>query len=265
MFYLTASADIAFRLPELIATLVSQRTPVILYGYTSWIIEMAKQVRRGVTVPPVYALVATGEGISATDRKMIETVFDAPFYTTYATRELGWLGFECEERRMHINEEWAFVEILDDHDAPVTPGHMGRIIVTTFDNSVMPFIRYAIGDRGSIDTESCPCGRTLRTITFSGRQSDRIELEDGQSFSLLDISPLFDSYWDAVHQYQMIQTAPLAFTIRIVPGPEFESRLDALHQRMVRAMHPRVHISWERVDTIAPAKSGKAVYYLRTY
>ncbi len=265
MFYLAASADIQYRLAELLATLRVRTRPVILYGYTSWIVELAKQVRKGVSVPSVFALVATGEGIGARDRQMIEDVFQAPFYTTYATRELGWLGFECEKKRMHVNEEWAYLEIVDAQGRRLPDGLEGRIVVTTFDNTVMPFIRYDIGDRGSIDVDACSCGRTLRTITFSGRQSDIIDLGDGHTLSLLDISPLFDAYWDAVHQYQIVQTAPLDFTLRINPGPSFNDRREALQNRIRRSLHPNARLEWETVDRIEPAKSGKALYYIKAF
>lgn len=265
MFYLAASADIVYRMKDLLNTLSARREPPILYGYTSWIIELAKQLRRTDQTARVRAVVATGEGLTLSDRRMIQEVFKAPFYTTYATRELGWLGFECAERRMHLNEEWGYVEIVDNAGTRLPVGVEGRIVVTTFDNTVMPFIRYDIGDRGAIDATACPCGRTLRTITFSGRQTDTIQLGDNYTLSLLDLSPLFDAYWRAVHQYQIVQHAPLVFTIRVIPGPRFESEREALHERLIRALHPRAQLSFELVAHIEPAKSGKALYFIKAF
>jgi phenylacetate-CoA ligase len=129
----------------------------------------------------------------------------------------------------------------------------------------MPFIRYDIGDRGSLSDTPCPCGRTLRTIRMTGRQMESIELEDGRTVALLDISAAIDAFAHSVHQFQMTQTSPRTFRIKVVPGPRYETNRDQLNAMLIRLLHPRVAIEWDVVDSIPEAKSGKAVYFVRAF
>jgi phenylacetate-CoA ligase len=237
----------------------------ILYGYTSWVLEVVREMEKFRMDLPIRAVVVAGEHLTVSDRRYIERITKTKLFTLYASREVGFLGFECEFHNMHINEEWAFVEIVDDRGLPLPSGQEGRIVVTTFDNRVMPFIRYDIGDVGVISDMPCACDRKLRTITFLGRAAERIELEDGRVVSLLDIAYALGSYKDSVRQYQIIQTSKISFTIRIVPGPLFGSNKENLDSLMVRMLHPRVQLQWEFVESIVEAKSGKAVYFVRDF
>ena len=262
-FFLRGYNSIRVRLEEFLK--LGERFPrgFILYGYTSSVIEIARQLSKRSARLPIKAAMATGEGIRESDRTFIEETFKAPFFHVYASREAGWLAFECQEHRMHMNEEWAYLEIVDNEGRTVPNGTEGSIIVTTFDNRVMPFIRYAIGDRGVISDEPCPCGRTLRTIRILGRATDIIELTDGRTSSLLDISSTFDMFWDTVKQFQLVQKGPLSFDVRVIPGSKFAEMKDVLEGHLVRALHPSVSIQWEIVDSIPEAESGKALYFIR--
>jgi phenylacetate-CoA ligase len=42
------------------------------------------------------------------------------------------------------------VEVLDDNGQPVKGEQEGRIIITSFNNKAMPFIRYELGDIAAI-------------------------------------------------------------------------------------------------------------------
>ncbi len=75
--------------------------------------------------------------------------------------EAGILGYECQAHRgLHVPEDHLFIEVLDPDGAPVAPGEMGELVVTTFRREAMPFIRYRLGDLGALRTDPCPCGRT---------------------------------------------------------------------------------------------------------
>lgn len=237
----------------------------ILYGYTSWIVELAKHMERTGMVLPIRAVMVAGEYLGEADKKYIEHVMKAELFTLYASREVGFLGYECEKHRMHISEEWAYLEIVDEKGHALPDGNEGRIIVTTFDNQVMPFIRYDIGDLGVIAQEPCECGRTLKTLTFKGRVTELIELEDNRVVSLLDIAYALGTFRDAVIQYQIVQKSAISFVFKIVPGPQFEAQKEYLEPLMVRLLHPRVRIQWEMMDIIPPSESGKAAYFVRDF
>ena len=68
---------------------------------------------------------------------------------------------------LHINTESFWVEIIDDNQKTLDSGKIGNIVVTDFDNLVMPFIRYEIGKTGMIDYRRCKCGKFLPRLFFT--------------------------------------------------------------------------------------------------
>jgi phenylacetate-CoA ligase len=263
-FYLRGYTSIQYRIDDF-KKLKRFKKGFVLYGYTSWVIELAKQLEKLDIQLPVRAVVVAGEHVSDSEREYIGTVMKAEVFSLYASREVGFLAFECERHRLHINEEWAYVEIVDAENKPVPEDVEGRIVVTTFDNLVMPFIRYEIGDLGIIRDSPCECGRTLRTLSFRGRTLELVELEDNRKVSLLDIAYAFGTYRNAIRQYMIIQTSPTSFVFRVIPGDFFEDRKEFLEALMIRLLHPRIKISWEIVDSIPEAPSGKAQYFVRNF
>ncbi len=238
----------------------------ILYGYTSWVMELARRMEEWNMMLPIRAVMVAGEHCSEADREYMARIMGAPVTTMYASREVGFLGYECEEGAMHVNEEWALLEIVDREGNVLPEGEEGRILVTTFDNRVMPFIRYELGDIGSLSSAPCPCGRTLKTIQFKGRSIELIELEDDRVVSLLDVAYVLGKDRKAVLQYQIIQTAPLSFVIKVIPGITFtKDRQFYLEMLLVRLLHPKAQITWVQTDAIPEATSGKAVYFIKDF
>lgn len=265
LFFLQGYNKIQHRLNELVEFATSLKKEFALYGYTSSMTELARRVREASISLPIRAIVATGEGVREADRAYIEENLCTKFHLTYATWEVKWIGHECEFRRCHINEEYVYIEIADEEGNPLPVGQEGRILVTSFDSEAMPFIRYALGDRGIISEKPCPCGRTLRTIQVFGRQSDIIAMPDGRVVPLFDISTAFDTHAQAVRQYQITQTGGYTFRIRIVPGPQYEKMRDSLHLKLVNILHPKASVVWEVVVDIPQAPSGKAAYFVRDF
>ncbi len=263
VFFLRGYASLRYRLKELQKQASRHPEGVVLNGFSSTFLELARLVEEQRVSLPVRAMAVAGESLSDEQKRRIERAIGAPFYMPYTTRELGWLGFECEHYRLHLNEEWAYVEIVDAEGKRRKDGEEGGVVVTTFDNETMPFIRYDSSDRGVVSSDPCPCGRTLRTMRFVGRVTDIVRLSKDRTVSLLDISASFDEFWRDVRQYQVVQTGDLTFRVRIVPGSSFESIRDTLEARLVRMLHPKTQISWEIVEHIEEGSSGKAIYFVR--
>ncbi len=261
-FYLRGYNSIRYRADDLITTCNRAGRP-ILYGYTSSVLEAVRQFEMKGQIPLLTAVMSTGEAIRDSERAYIQKVTGAPFFLVYASREAGWIGNECAEGTMHLNEEWAYVEVVDEKGVRVPDGNSGRIVVTTFDNHVMPLIRYDIGDRGYLKGDSCLCGRESRSIHISGRQSELIRIGN-RTVSLLDISAAIDSFHRAVTQFQVEQTESLSLLVRVVPGTSFDSAREELTKLLIRVTHPNITLQWEIVSDIPPAESGKAKYFIQS-
>jgi phenylacetate-CoA ligase len=84
---------------------------------------------------------------------------------------------ECPERRgMHVAEDHFLPEIVDPTTlAPVAPGQVGELVLTTLTKEALPVLRYRTRDLTSIDPTPCRCGRTLvRLARITGRTDDML-------------------------------------------------------------------------------------------
>jgi phenylacetate-CoA ligase len=87
----------------------------------------------------------------------------------YGTADLGLIAYEtmaadgglCDGM---VIDEGIILEIVEpDGGAPVAPGEVGEVVVTTL-TPEYPLIRFATGDLSALLTEPSPCGRTNQRI-----------------------------------------------------------------------------------------------------
>src|SRR6202021_2920702 len=100
-----------------------------------------------------------------------------------------------------------FLEVVDERGAPSRAGEMGRVLVTTLQNHLMPLVRYEIGDYAIVATEPCICGRTLPALDrVIGRSVNLFRLRGGR---LLSPWLLMGAVRDRLElkQYQIVQYA----------------------------------------------------------
>jgi len=119
-------------------------------------------------------------------RKKTETYLTCPAKEAYGAKELGCLGSECEKHRglFHLYAGRVIAETVDDNGKRIPDGETGRILITCLDNTVMPLVRYEIGDRGALFTKKvCPCNNASPLIKIEGRISDLLELKNGSRHS----------------------------------------------------------------------------------
>lgn len=79
----------------------------------------------------------------------------------------------CQFGAMHVNADYAYVEIVNDDGQPTTD--FGFVVGTTLHNHVMPLVRYRLSDRARWKAGSCPCGRPFPVLEeISGKYEDAI-------------------------------------------------------------------------------------------
>ncbi len=264
-FFVRGYNTLSLRLAAFFERAASYKHGFIIYSFPSILSELAKLVDAEKRLIPLRAVISTAEDLRPEERAKIETMLHVKVFSCYGTRELGGLTFECSRGRLHINEESVYLEITDESGTPLAAGMKGRVVATPFDHRVMPFIRYFTGDIGVIDTSACPCGRTLATISIQGRESHLIDLGNDRFVPLLEIASIFDIYADAISQYQIRHTAERTFVIRVVPGLLFEEKKVQLYNLLISVLDPAISLTYEHVDHIPAASSGKANYFVRLF
>lgn len=236
---------------------------LIIYGNTSYLIELAKLLSRKRHSVRFRVAIASGEMMTDIQKRFIEERLNCPVSRCYTTRELGWIAQECLAGGFHVNSEWCYIEIVDEKGAPLPPGENGRIIVTTFDNEVMPFIRYDTGDTGEILLESCSCGRTLPLIRLLGRKVGILHLPGGRTLHHFYLVPFFQLRADKIKKFQIIQEAIDRVKVKIVPD-SLLSLLDIqlLKGQLLDIIGTGIDFSIELVDSISKGPRGKDVLFL---
>jgi hypothetical protein len=89
----------------------------------------------------------------------------------YASKELGYVALNCpvSGEWLHLNEADYFAETDAD----------GEILITDFNNRLMPMLRYRTGDIGEIKETSCACGASGKSLKIYGRKGKFIENDSG--------------------------------------------------------------------------------------
>ena len=149
---------------EMLAGLVEslRHTPSALRGYPSRLCEVASLLPQ--ELPPVRAVICTGEPLFDHQKHLLEAAFQAPVVNEYGCHESAAFGMTCPEAgRLHLDKHRCFYEILDQH-----------LITTDLWNETMPLIRYQSGDLVQPYATPCSCGRPGPTVEILGRMEDRV-------------------------------------------------------------------------------------------
>ena len=237
--------------------------PKTLWGFTSAVAGLADYIRRtGIDPSPwgIRLVVGWAAPVYDHERRLLETVFACPVSNIYGAREVGHVAGQCPAGSYHINQEHLLVE--RDEDAGATEGReAGEVLVTTLGISPMPFIRYRMGDIGTIAPSSCSCGRTLPVLQeFVGRTGEIFRTRDGRM-----ISP---NFWcrtfmnvklaGAIKRFQVIYLSDHSMQIKIVKDGLFSSETEQVLTGHLKRNFPQdMEFSFEYVPEIPPQVSGK--------
>jgi phenylacetate-coenzyme A ligase PaaK-like adenylate-forming protein len=119
-----------------------------------------------------------GEHLAPAAKDYLRKVLQAEIIgsCSYAINDTGVVGYQCGSctgTLHHVEEDLHLVEILDAETLkPVPPGHEGIVVVTNLDRTLMPVIRYAVGDRARFVPEPCACGRKTPRFELLGRADE---------------------------------------------------------------------------------------------
>lgn len=161
--------------------------PVYLSGYPSSMYVLAEYYRQsGRPAPRFKAALTSTENVLEHQRRAIEETFATRVFDQHGQAEMQNFWYECEAGRMHAHPLSGLTEILHPDGAPAALGEMGEVVLTGLVNDAMPLLRYHMGDAARFATESCPCGRGMR----SSRRSAA-----GLTISSIPASAVFGGAW----------------------------------------------------------------------
>jgi phenylacetate-CoA ligase len=170
----------------------------------------------------------------------------------------AFIGWQCPAGSYHLNAEHVLVEIIGPDGCQVAAGQIGKVLVTTLENYLMPLIRYDIGDYAMAAQGTCSCGRTLPLIgRILGRGMNLFRMLDGRliaSWNLLNALTTFPR----VKQIQLVQKTTRHICVRYVADRPIPSEQQStMRSDLGGVMGSGVSIEFARVAEIPRAQSGK--------
>lgn len=256
---LTVSIFNLLKKPRDVITQLNRSGRGVLLGYASGLHELALQSEKFSMRLEFDAVISFAEQLSENSRNLLEKIFKCEVNNYYAATETGILGFECREHSgFHINEEAVILEILPRTDLPAG---MGEIAVTSLVNEVMPFIRYRLGDVGSVVNEPCSCGLTRKRINVVGRQSAIFKTK-GRKVHQFEFNNVLKKFHNQILAFQVNTVNADRVKIKIV-GRNFTKEVEnRLKEALKSDIGTDLEYSIERADDIGRSIRGKSNYVM---
>ncbi len=204
--------------------------PLYIYMFPSNLEAMLQFVEDTSRKLPSLRLVFTvAEIVDDRLRERARQTLGVEIADNYGATE-GFIAWQCPRGSYHINAEHVLVELMDDAGRQVAPGEMGRVVITTLENYLMPLVRYDLSDYAIAAEGTCRCGRTLPLLgRIVGRKRVMFRRADGRIyFPYVLIDTL--RFTPAIKQYQLVQMAPEAFRVAYVA----DAALDSATQSRIR-------------------------------
>jgi len=207
-------------------------------------------------------VIFTGEGFPEAQREFVEEVLGCPTICEYGCTELGIIGFECPERKIHLLHENLIFEFIKD-GLPAKTGEVAELVVTNLRNYTAPLIRYSVGDLVVSSSKSCSCKRTLPVIEgIQGRLHDTILTPDGAVIHGLFFTHLFDRY-SQIHQFRVIQETLNELNIETVSLDKLDNTLIQNIKRVILSKFGKqVKVNITQVSSLPISTRGKTPWII---
>jgi phenylacetate-CoA ligase len=213
--------------------------------------------RRGVRIGSLRCIFSGGEVLDDSIRERARHLLGVEIRDNYGSTE-GFIAWQCPARSYHINAEHVAVEIVDETGSAVAPGQLGRILITTLENRLMPLIRYEIGDYAIASNDLCSCGRTLPLLgKVIGRAINLFRMPDGRLKSPWPLVGPIKSRAE-IRQFQIVQETHHHYVLRYVSDRELApAAQQEICSAFGRILEIDATVSFERTDAIARTAGGK--------
>ncbi|GGE91036.1 capsular polysaccharide biosynthesis protein CapK [Massilia psychrophila] len=238
--------------------------PAMLQAYPSTAFTLAGLLQRRGRRLHIARVFTSSEPSYAHQRELIRDRLGATIMDLYGMAERVAFASACEHGQLHVNADYAYVEIVDGDGRP-TDGE-GDVVGTTFHNHAMPLVRYRMGDRSRWKPGPCPCGRVFPIIEgVSGKYLDAITGSDGAPVSPSVLTFAFKRM-DQIRKSQVAQVGPASWEVRVVPLPGFT----AFHQQYLidiihRMVDPHVLVKVVLRDDLPNTAAGKFRWVVNEY
>jgi phenylacetate-coenzyme A ligase PaaK-like adenylate-forming protein len=213
--------------------------------------------RRSTRLDCLKCIFTGGEVLEDSLRERTRHLLGVEIRDNYGSTE-AFIAWQCPEGSYHVNAEHVLLEIVDEGGYLVKDEEIGRVLITTLENHLMPLVRYEIGDYAIASNASCSCGRNLPVIgKVIGRGINLFRMPAGRIKSPWPlVGPLKDR--PEIKQFQIVQETTDQFVVRYVSDRELDRQNQAdIRSSFGELLEIDVNVSFVRMDAISRTAGGK--------
>jgi phenylacetate-CoA ligase len=236
-----------------------------LHAYPSSLTILASYMKRANIkgFPSLKAILVGSENLYPWQMNLFTEVFQRKLFFWYGLTEMCAFGGNCEySNYYHIFPEYSYVELIEKHMS--NDETIGEIVGTTFDNDIMPLIRYRTMDYAVPLDAKCDCRRNYKLLAkvIGRKQEFFVDITGAPiTFTCSD-----DALWgvkDKINAYQYVQYKAGEVELNIEPintldGADIENIKTAFCR-----FYPRFEIEIKLVEHIPRTESGKFRYLVQ--
>jgi phenylacetate-CoA ligase len=213
-------------------------------------------------VSGVRGIALFSENVYGFQMDLFRRVFGCPVVAHYGHSERVLMAATMpDDDRYFVWPQYGWLELMDSRDRPITqPGRLGFVVGTSFDNHVMPFVRYRTGDLamlGEGEHPALPGYPVLERI--AGRLQELIACRDGRLISVTALGVAHFAELAGLEAIQYEQREAGKLVLRVVadfPVPSRQARRIAEAVEAKTQGGCEVHV--EQAERIERTPRGKA-------
>ncbi|GKX68381.1 hypothetical protein [Inconstantimicrobium mannanitabidum] len=209
-----------------------------------WLLATALQIRKlfdsilennygeQISRIPIKLVETTSQKLFPDEIESMKKVFkSATFLSQYGCREFWNIAYECKCGKMHVNNDYLRVDLIDDHGKIIRDeGIVGEVIVTSYAHLSMPFFKYYLGDRGKMHYGECECGNCAPWIELQpGRDKQKLVNTDYYGSEvyrkILRYINFHMSYID-IQKIKIIQTEDYKLVVYAVVNEQYKKKFE---------------------------------------
>jgi phenylacetate-CoA ligase len=244
-----------------VVRLIEKHRPVALFGFTSMLEFVAREVLKSGGIPPPGAVAAAwngGEMLFPEQSALFEQAFGTPLLNCYGCRELSTLAFQpVRGTPLLVLRPHVLLEIVDSRGRAAAPGESGRLIWTSTKCRGTPFLRYELGDRGSYRAADCDESGIGAIAELEGRSAGLLELPNGRVINCLYWNHLLKEFPE-VHQFQVAIGDGGRIELRLA-GEGFEARREQMLRDVLGRFLGGLPVAVRWMERIPLSPQGKLV------
>lgn len=235
--------------------------PAVMMAYPSAVLLLARHLisnGRKYRGRSLTGFMTSSETITDEQRRIVQEAFGVRMFDWYGCCERMTAIGTCEHGRYHVMSDYSYTELEPQDDGS------SQVIGTSFDNMLMPWIRYRLGDEivPAAPGSRCECGRNFPLIShLVGRVDDYVLAPDGRQINMM--SNILD-YVPHLLEGQVRQDKPGELTLLLVlpEGAELDeaAAIRAAHSYVGSDM--TIHV--QRVASVPRTANGKLRAVVRT-